>query len=110
MRRFKFGQDHRDSLVVVVRGEAPDEGDGLLVGDPQVPAGFGHRHRDFGHGSALPDDAQVGDAPLAVHGDADLGDHRADELFAFAHRGRGCIEDRADVGAGGGDPGQFLFG
>ena len=71
---------------------------------------FGHRHRDLGDGPALPDDAQVSDAPLAMHGDADLGDYRADELFAFAHRGGGCIEDRADVGAGGGDPGQFFFG
>ena len=40
----------------------------------------------------------------------DLVDHRADELFAFAQRGGGGIEDRPDVGAGGGDPGQFLFG
>ena len=45
-----------------------------------------------------------------MHGDADLGDYGADELFAFAHRGGGCIEDRADVGASGRDPGQLFFG
>jgi hypothetical protein len=64
-----------------------------------VSAGLVHRHRDFGDGSALPDDAQVGNTPLAVHGEADLGAHRAEELFAFAHRGGGCIEVRAEDGS-----------
>jgi hypothetical protein len=45
-----------------------------------------------------------------MHNQADLGDHRANELFALAHRGGGCLKDRADVSAGGGDPGQFLVG
>jgi hypothetical protein len=45
-----------------------------------------------------------------VHGDGDLVDHFADELFAFVQRGGGGVEHGAHVRTGGGDPGQFLFG
>jgi hypothetical protein len=93
-----------------VLSESAYHGDGVLGGDAQVPTWLVHWHRDFGDGAALPDDAQVGGASLGVHSEANLGNHGADELFTFAHRGGRCVEYRADVGASGGDPGQFLFG
>jgi hypothetical protein len=90
-----------------VLGESACQGDGVLVGDAQAPTGLVRLHRDLGEGPALPDDAQattpvrvepgVGDASLAVHGEADLGDDGADELFAFAHCDGGCIERRPDL-------------
>ncbi len=73
-------------------------------------ARFGHRHRHLGARAALPEDPQLRDAFFGADRDGDLVDHRADELLAFAQRGGGGLEHRPHVRAGGGDPGQFLFG
>ena len=56
---FLFGQDRRDGAVVVVLGQPAHQGDGVLVGHPQMLARLGHRHRYLGDGAALPEDPQV---------------------------------------------------
>ena len=59
---------------------------------------------------ALPGDQRVAGSGLPVDGQGDLADHGADQLLALAVGGRGGVEDGADVGAGAGEPGQFLAG
>ena len=53
---------------------------------------------------------QVSDPGIGVDGDGDLADHGADQLLALDGGGRGRLEHGPDVGAGAGDPGQFLAG
>ncbi|HEX7426906.1 MAG TPA: hypothetical protein VF328_08070, partial [Mycobacterium sp.] len=107
---FLFGQDRGDGAVVVVLGQAAHQGHGCLVGHAQMLAGLGHRHRQVGGGATLPQDPQFREAFFGAHGDGDFVDHCADELFAFPQCGGGGVEHRPHVRAGGGDPGQFLFG
>ena len=59
-----LGQDRRDGLVVVVRGQPPHQVHGVLAGGRGVAAFLGHRHGQFGYRAALPDDPQVRDAVL----------------------------------------------
>ena len=75
-----------------------------------MAAYLGHRHGQLGDRPALPDDPQVSYPFFVVDGDHDLGDHGADQLLALGDGGRRCVKYRLDVGAGGGDPGEFLAG
>jgi hypothetical protein len=93
-----------------VLGEAADERDRGLVGGARVAAGARQRHAVLGDRAALPDDAQIGLVVLAVDGDDDLGDDRAQQLLALAVAGGGRLEDLAQVGAGAPAPGDLLVG
>src|SRR6478609_2311811 len=104
------GQDHRNGGVVVVDGEPADQFDGFFAGGAEVAAGLGQRHDQFSARAALPDDPQCSGPGLGVDGHDDLGDDQPQQLFAFPEGGAGCGEDRADVGAGPGQPGQLVLG
>jgi hypothetical protein len=67
-----------------VRGQAPNEGQGILAGS--VAAFLGHRHGQFRDRPARPDNPQTCDAPLVVDGEHGLGDDGADQLLALLDR------------------------
>jgi hypothetical protein len=79
-----------------------DEGDRVLVGAARVAPGARQRHRVLGDRAALPHDAQLGGVlfALAVDGHDDVGEDRAQPLFALAVAGSWRVEDCAQVRAG----------
>ena len=63
-----------------------------------------------GDRAAVPDDSQVGALLLALDGEVDLADHRAQEELSVAVGGGGGVEDRAQVSSGVSAPGDLLVG
>lgn len=102
-----LGQDRGDGPVVVVAREPAYQLHAIFAGGAGMATLLGHRHGQLGGRTALPDDPQRSDAGVGVDGEGDLGDDRAQQLFAFHRAGGGRVEDGAHVRARSGDPGQF---
>lgn len=108
---FLFGQDRRDRAVVVMLGESPDQGDGLFIGDAR---------------RCLPV-LVIGTASSVAAPPCQMMRSSATRRWRYTVRPisamtarMSCLRSRAvvvgaskmarNVGAGGGDPGQFLVG